>query len=186
MTNSENKWIYNEIKIFIALFHRFIGFKCVYITIIWQKRYRVTYGLDHWTLRLFFGAFLGAFFGLFFWTILSGGGGGRQTISTLTFCHVNAKLAPKHWTIIVIEKIANSCFRSSSVKSCVCLFTRLVPVLNDTHRLVWIIFQLPHVFLFVCAKKSEEKARWFYKWFHIMECNPAVNETLLTYPSPRW
>ena len=105
----------------------------MYITIIWQKRYRVTYGLDHWTLGLFFGAlehFLDYFLDHFT------GGGGRQTIRTLTFCHVNAKLAPKHWTIIVIENIANSCFRSSSVKSCVCLFTRLVPVLNDTHRLI--------------------------------------------------
>ena len=50
---------------------------CVYNDYM-TKRYRVTYGLDHWTLGLFFGAFLGAFlgafFGLFFWTILSGGG----------------------------------------------------------------------------------------------------------------
>ena len=54
---------------------------------------------------------------------------------SLIFCHANAKLAPKHWTIIVIENIANSCFRSSTVKSCVCLLSRFVPVLNDTHGL---------------------------------------------------
>ena len=47
---------------------------CVYNDYM-TKRYRVTYGLDHWTLGLFFGAFLGAFFGLFFGTILTGGGG---------------------------------------------------------------------------------------------------------------
>ena len=146
-----------------------------------------TRSLDPWTIfwSISWSIFWSIFWTIFFGPFYRGGGRGRQTIITLTFCHVNSKLAPKHWTIIVIENIANSCFRSSSVKSCVCLFTRLVPVLNDTHRLVWIIFQLPHVFLFVCAKKSEEKARWFYKWFHIMECNPAVNETLLTYPSSR-
>ena len=33
--NSKKKRINNEIKIFIALFHRFIGSKCVYIAIIY-------------------------------------------------------------------------------------------------------------------------------------------------------
>ena len=33
------------------------------------------------------------------------------------FCHANAKLAPRHWTKIVFENIANSRFRSSSVGS---------------------------------------------------------------------
>ena len=107
---------------------------------------------------------------------------------SLIFCHANTKLAPKHWTIIVIENIANSCFRSSTVKSCVCLLSRFVPVLNDTHGLACIIFNLPHVSLFVCDKKSEEKERCLYKWFHNMGRNPAVNATLLTYPSsgPSW
>ena len=104
---------------------------------------------------------------------------------SLIFRHANAKLAPEHWTIIVIENIANSCFRSSTVKSCGCLLSRLVPVLNDTHRLAWIIFQLPHVSLFVCDEKSEEKEWCLYKWFHNTGFNPAVSETLLTYPSSR-
>ena len=104
---------------------------------------------------------------------------------SLIFRHANAKLAPEHWTIIVIENIANSCFRSSTVKSCVCLLSRLVPVLNDTHRLAWIIFQLPHVSLFVCDEKSEEKEWCNYKWFHNTGFNPAVSETLLTYPSSK-
>ena len=99
-------------------------------------------------------------------------------IVSLIFCHANAKLAPKHWTIIVIGNIPNSCFRSSTVKSCVCLLSRIVPVPNDTRGLAWIICQLPHVSLFVWNKKSEEKARRLYKWFHDMGCNPAVSETL--------
>ena len=51
------------------------------------------------------------------------------------FCHASAKLAPKHWTIIVIENIANFRFRSSTVGSRVYLLSRLVPVLNDTRWL---------------------------------------------------
>ena len=39
----------------------------------------------------------------------------------LIFCLANAKLALEHWNIIVIKNIANSCFRSPTVKSCVCL-----------------------------------------------------------------
>ena len=61
---------------------------------------------------------------------------------SLIFRHANAKLAPEHWSIIVIENIANSCFRSSTVKSCVCLLSRLVPVLNDTHRLACVFAEL--------------------------------------------
>ena len=34
-------------------------------------------------------------------------------------------------------------------------------------------------------KKGEEKARWSYKWFQSMGCNPAVKESLLTCPSSR-
>ena len=37
----------------------------------------------------------------------------------------------------------------------------------------------------MCQKKSEEKALWFYKWFHSIGCNPAVKESLLTCPSSR-
>ena len=33
------------------------------------------------------------------------------------FCHANAKLAPRHWTKIVLENIANSRFRSATVGS---------------------------------------------------------------------
>ena len=127
---------------------------CVYNDYL-TKKVRVTCRLDHWTLGQFFGPFYQ---------------GGRQTISTLIFCHANVKLTPKPGTIIVIENIANSCFQSSTVKSCVCLSSRLVPVPNDTHGLAWIIFQLPHVSLFACDKRSEEKARRF----HNMGCNPAV------------
>ena len=36
---------------------------------------------------------------------------------SLFFCHANAKLAPRHWTKIVLENIANSRFRSSTVGS---------------------------------------------------------------------
>ena len=48
----------------------------------------------------------------------------------LFFCHANAKLAPKQWTKIVIEDIANFRFRQFTVESCVCLLSQLVPVLN--------------------------------------------------------
>ena len=78
-------------------------------------------------------------------------------IVSLIFCHANAKLAPKHWTIIVIGNIANSCFRSSTVKSCVCLLSRIVPVPNDTRGLAWIICQLPHVSLLCETKKAKKK-----------------------------
>ena len=91
---------------------------CIYDYL--TKKVRVTCRLDHWTLGQFFGPFYR---------------GGRQTISTLIFCHANVKLTPKPGTIIVIENIANSCFQSSTVKSCVCLLSRLVPVPNDTHGL---------------------------------------------------
>ena len=59
---------------------------------------------------------------------------GRR-VSFSFFFHANAKLAPKHWTTIVIENITTFRFRSSTVESCVCLLSRLVPVLNDTHGL---------------------------------------------------
>ena len=36
---------------------------------------------------------------------------------SLFFCHANAKLAPRHWTKIVLENIANSRFQSSTVGS---------------------------------------------------------------------
>ena len=39
------------------------------------------------------------------------------------FCHANAKLASEHWTIIVIENIANSRFLSSTLESCMCLLS---------------------------------------------------------------
>ena len=51
------------------------------------------------------------------------------------FCHGNAKLAPKQWTKIVIEDIANFRFRQFTVESCVCLLSQLVPVLNATRGL---------------------------------------------------
>ena len=63
------------------------------------------------------------------------------------FFHANVKQPLKPWTIIVLEDIANSCFRSSTVKSRACLLSRLVPVLNDTHSLSRIIHQLLHVSL---------------------------------------
>ena len=53
--------------------------------------------------------------------------------------HTKSNQTPKHYTIIVIENIANSRYRSFTVESCVCLLSRLVPVLNDTHGLAWII-----------------------------------------------
>ena len=62
-------------------------------------------------------------------------------------CRGNAKLAPKHWTKIVIENIANSRFRSSTDGLRVCLSSRLVLVLKDTHWLAWIIHQLFYVSL---------------------------------------
>ena len=65
------------------------------------------------------------------------------------FFHANVKLPLKHWTINVLEDIANSCFRFSTVNSRVCLLSRLVPVLNDTHSLSRIIHQLLHVSLCV-------------------------------------
>ena len=65
----------------------------------------------------------------------------------LFFCHTNAKPVPKHWTKIVIENIANSRFRSSSVGSRVRPQSRLVSVLNDTHWLAWITQQMLHVSL---------------------------------------
>ena len=39
------------------------------------------------------------------------------------FCHANAKLASEHWTIIVIENIANSRFLSSTLDSRMCLLS---------------------------------------------------------------
>ena len=39
------------------------------------------------------------------------------------FCHANAKLASEHWTIIVIENIANSRFLSSTLESRMCLLS---------------------------------------------------------------
>ena len=56
----------------------------------------------------------------------------REGWEVVFFCHASAKLAPKHWTIIVIENIANFSFRSSTVGSRVYLLSRLVPVLNGT------------------------------------------------------
>ena len=78
---------------------------------------------------------------------------------SLIFCHANAKLPFKHWTIIVIENITNSIpvFDPPLLRYALCLLGRLVPVLSDTDGLAWIIFQLPHVSLFVCDKKSEGK-----------------------------
>ena len=77
---------------------------------------------------------------------------------SLIFCPANAKLALTldyncHWKYHQFH----SCFRSSTIKLYVCLLGRLVPVLSDTDGLAWIIFQLPHVSLFVCDKKSEGK-----------------------------
>ena len=54
---------------------------------------------------------------------------------SLFFCQANEKPALKHWTVIVIENIPNSRFRSSTVKSCMCPLSQHVPVLNDTHAL---------------------------------------------------
>ena len=42
---------------------------------------------------------------------------------SLFFCHANAKLASEHWTIIVIENIANSRFLSSTLESRMCLLS---------------------------------------------------------------
>ena len=42
----------------------------------------------------------------------------------LFFCNANAKLAPKHWTIIVTENITNSFFRSTTVDSCMFLLSQ--------------------------------------------------------------
>ena len=54
---------------------------------------------------------------------------------SLIFLSCECETGTKHWTIIVIENISNSCLRSSAVKSCVYPLSRLVSVLNDTHRL---------------------------------------------------
>ena len=68
--------------------------------------------------------------------------------SVSSFCVMGiSKLAPKHWTKIVIENIANSRFRSSTDGLRVCLSSRLVLVLKDTHWLAWIIHQLFYVSL---------------------------------------
>ena len=73
--------------------------------------------------------------------------------ASLFFCQANVKLAPKHWTIIVIENSHKFLFFwSSAVESCVCLLSRLVPVLNDTHGLSRIIHQLLNVSLCVNSR----------------------------------
>ena len=71
----------------------------------------------------------------------------RFAVAFLYFLSCECETGPKNWTIIVIENIANSGFRCSTCKSCVCLLSRLVLVLNDTYGLAWIIHQLPHVSL---------------------------------------
>ena len=82
------------------------------------------------------------------------------------FCHANAKLAPKQWTKIVIEDIANFRFRQFTVESCVCLLSQLVPVLNDTRGLAWIIHQLPHVSLCVYSRSLNVTIFLFCRWSH--------------------
>ena len=56
---------------------------------------------------------------------------------SLIFCNANAKLALKHWTIIVIEDITNSIpvFDPPLLRYALCLLGRLVPVLSDTDGL---------------------------------------------------
>ena len=44
-------------------------------------------------------------------------------VSLFVFCLANAKLASEHWTIIVIENIANSRFLSSTLESRMCLLS---------------------------------------------------------------
>ena len=84
----------------------------------------------------------------------------------LFFCHANAKLAPKQWTKIVIEDIANFRFRQFTVESCVCLLSQLVPVLNDSRGLAWIIHQLPHVSLCVYSRSLNVTIFLFCRWSH--------------------
>ena len=72
----------------------------------------------------------------------------RWVVTSLYFFfHTNAKLALKHSTKIAIGNFADSRFRSSTFGSRVCLLSRLVPALNDTHWLAWIIHQLLRVSL---------------------------------------
>ena len=71
----------------------------------------------------------------------------RWVTAFLHFVSWECELAPKHWTKIVIENIANSRFRSSTDGLRVCLSSRLVLVLKDTHWLAWIIHQLFYVSL---------------------------------------
>ena len=51
----------------------------------------------------------------------------RWAVHFSIFCNANAKLAPKHWSIIVSENIANSLFGVTEG-----LLSRLEPVLNGT------------------------------------------------------
>ena len=95
----------------------------------------------HWIIQIILSAFSIDYFYVKIFAL------GRSV--SLFFGHANAKLAPKHWTIIVIESITNFRFRSSTVESCVCLWGRIVPVLNNTHGLSRIIHQLLYVSLCV-------------------------------------
>ena len=56
---------------------------------------------------------------------------------SLIFSNANAKLALKHWTVIVIEDITNSIpvFDPPLLRYALCLSGRLVPVLSDTDGL---------------------------------------------------
>ena len=56
---------------------------------------------------------------------------------------------------------------------------------NNIFRAESVTFTDFYVLPIYRLKKSEAKAQCLYKWFHNMRCNPAVNETLLTYPSYR-
>ena len=85
------------------------------------------------------------FFERFFWmTIFC-----QNVWAGLFFCHANVKRPSKHYTSIVSENMANSRFLILHCWVMRVPLSWLVPMLNDTHRLSRILFQLLHVSLCV-------------------------------------
>ena len=106
---------------------------------------------------------------------------------SLIFCPANAKLALTldyncHWKYHQFH----SCFRSSTIKICV------VPVRSTCASAKWYRrVSMNHLsvasrFPFCMWQKKRRKARCLHNGFTTWGViNPAVNETLLTYPSSR-
>ena len=111
----------------------------------------ISYATDLWSFHWVIQIILNGFSTDFFYVKIFALGRG-VSLFIYFFCHAKAKLAQKQWSIVVTENIANFRFRSSTVESCVCLLSRLVPVLNDTYGLAWIIHQLLHVTLYVYSR----------------------------------